>query len=134
MVSPIEILPPNPVHAAGVTRAAPDPVVAADAATGRRGNAAPRPAPAEIIIDIDPTADPKPTSGDTAESGTQHRGQRRALPYHPAPEGRRSPYATASADAANKPSLREAGTLAYRAADGLIAGYAHRGTFYDLKI
>jgi hypothetical protein len=38
------------------------------------------------------------------------------------------------AGAAGKPTLRDAGTLAYRSADGLIADYAHRGTFFDLSV
>ncbi|MGE5146033.1 MAG: hypothetical protein ACM3N5_04755 [Candidatus Eiseniibacteriota bacterium] len=132
MVGPIEILPPHPVHTATSARvAATGPVAAADAVSGRRG---PVPRPAEVVIDLDPAGNPKAISGAAAESGTQQHGQRRALPYHPSADSRRSPYATASADAAKKPSVREAGTLAYRAADGLIADYAHRGTFYDLKI
>ena len=134
VVGPIEILPPNPVRTAGASRAAAvDPVAAADAMTGRRGSASARPAPVDVVIDIDAAGNPQPSSTGTAESGSQHRGRRRALPYNP-PEGRRSPYATAAPGTTNKPSLREAGTLAYRSADGLVADYAHRGTFFDLTV
>jgi hypothetical protein len=134
VVGRIEILPPNPVHAASASRtAAADPVAAADALSGRRGGAAPRPAPVDVVIDIDAAGNPQRSSTGTAESGSQHRGRRRALPYTP-PEGRRSPYATAAAGTTNKPSLREAGSLAYRSADALVADYAHRGTFFDLTV
>jgi hypothetical protein len=86
------------------------------------------------VIDLDASGEPRSFSDSAAETGGQQRGRRRALPYHPAPEGRRSPFATAAAGAAGKPMLRDAGTLAYRSADGLVADYAHRGTFFDLSV
>lgn len=133
MVGPIEILPRFPAHGAGTSRvSAPDPVAASDAMSGRRGSAAPRPAPAEIVIDIDPTGDSRPSSGGAAESGTQQRGRQRALPYNSVSQGRRAPSVAAAG--ADKASLRKTGAAAYRAADLLIADYAHRGTFFDLKV
>jgi len=135
VVGPIEILPPlSPVHAAAAARAVPpDPV---DGATGRPGGAGPR--PADVVIDVDAAGDPRPPttrkvdSRGTAEPGSEQRGRRRTPPHRPAPESRRSPYATAIAGAAHKPALRDAGNLAYRSAEGLGADYAPRGTFYDL--
>ena len=141
MVGPIEILPPHTVHAGRVERAkATDPVAAVDAMTGRRGGTSPRPARVDVVIDIDaagnlqPAPAQKTTASSAAGSGGQPRGRRQALPYGSAPEGRRSAYATAMAGTADKAALRAAGALAYRSADGLVADYAHRGTFFDLKV
>lgn len=136
MVGPIEILPPLRPSAAGPARSAPlDPIAATPGATSRRRDAAPRPAPAEVIIDLDASGEPRRGSDSaSAEKGAHARGRRRALPPYAASEGRRSPFTGAPADAAGRPAARDAGTLAYRSADSLIADYAHRGTFFDLSV
>ena len=134
MVGPIEILSPSSaVHAAAAARAIPvDPVAP--------GGAGPRRAPIDVVIDIDAAGDPQPrpagkaNADGAAEPGSEQRGRRRTPPYRPVPESRRSPYATAIAGAAHKPALRDAGTRAYRGAEGLGADYAPRGTFYDLTV
>ena len=132
MVGPIEILPPlSPVHAAAAARAIP--VEPSDRTGHAGGRPSPRLAPADVVIDVDASGDPQPRPSARAEAGGQRTGQRRARPAQPTPE-RRAVYGTALAGAADRPSLRETGAIAYRSADGLIADFAHRGTFLDLEV
>ncbi|HVO14660.1 MAG TPA: hypothetical protein VMV26_05575 [Alphaproteobacteria bacterium] len=127
VVGPIEILPPlSPAHAAAAARAIPiDPA-------SRSGRPGPRPAPAEVVIDVE-AGEPQGPASAGAKAGGERAGRRRARPPQPMPE-RRALYGTTPAGAANGTTLRETGTVAYRSADGLIADAAHRGAFFDLKV
>jgi hypothetical protein len=135
VVGPIEILPPLSSPAADAARRVPlDPIAPAGAADERRGHATPRPLPVDVVFEIDTARDARPRPEGAAGAASRHRGGRRPLPYPPGPEGRRSPFAASAAGAADRPVPRDAGALAYRSADGLIADYAHRGTFLDLSV
>jgi hypothetical protein len=127
VVGPIEILPPlSPVHAAAAARALPvEPA-------GRTDRAGTRPAPAAVVIDVEPGEAETPAST-RAEGGGERVARRRARAAQPIPE-RRALYGTAPAGAAGGTVLRETGTVAYRGADALIADFVHRGTFLDLKV
>jgi hypothetical protein len=133
VVGRIEILPPLSSATARAARGTPRDQIAA--AAGARDRA-PRPAPgragADIIIDINAAGDPERVS--TGASRASSDDLRRALPYPPAAGAGGPSQAGAVAGASDRATLRDAGVLAYRSADGLVADYAHRGTFVDLSI
>ena len=133
MVGPIEIIPPSSSASARSARATPlDPVAEPGDTARRHGRAASR--PAAVVIDIDAAGNPRAAGPTDSVAGGRPAGTRRVPPTQPVSESRRSPFSTATPDAADKPALRSAGMLAYRNADGLAADYAHRGTFYDLSV